>query len=109
MLALHAGPATRPLPRLAPSPLLPSLSTAPAPFSFFPLSFFRFAEVEYLPPYRCPSDYDDVLCGGGTGENTCNGDSGARPRGAPVVVRCRPWVVGCNTPAPRTLRHSEAH
>lgn len=34
--------------------------------------------VEFLLPYRCPSDYEDVLCGGGTGQNTCNGDSGAR-------------------------------
>ena len=37
----------------------------------------RFAVVEFLLPYRCPSDYEDVLCGGGTGQNTCNGDSGA--------------------------------
>jgi hypothetical protein len=32
--------------------------------------------VAYLPRGTCPPDYDDVLCAGGTGQNTCNGDSG---------------------------------
>ncbi|KAI7837488.1 hypothetical protein COHA_008679 [Chlorella ohadii] len=47
-----------------------------------PSNVLQFAGVEYLLPYRCPSDYDDVLCGGGTGQNTCNGDSGG-----PLIVR----------------------
>lgn len=36
----------------------------------------RDADVKYLAPNQCPPDYDDVLCAGGTGENTCSGDSG---------------------------------
>lgn len=60
--------------------LLPQLDIA----CFSPAVWCRFATVEYLLPYRCPSDYEDVLCGGGTGQNTCNGDSG----GCCTVVGC---------------------
>lgn len=55
----------------------------------------RFAEVKYLPPSYCPADYDDMVCGGGTGENTCNGDSGARRSRRPgALPPARGWHNG---------------
>lgn len=34
------------------------------------------ADVEHMAPNQCPADYNDVMCAGNTGANTCNGDSG---------------------------------
>jgi hypothetical protein len=56
----------------------------------------RFAEVKYLPASYCPADYDDMVCGGGTGENTCNGDSGAcrsQRRGRGLGAAPRPCLA----------------
>lgn len=61
--------------------------------------------MEFLLPYRCPSDYDDVLCGGGTGQNTCNGDSGGFNRACfdALAMRCKPGLCSGQRLA---LRHS---
>lgn len=78
-----------------------------------PSSSCRFGEVAYQPRYRCPRDYDDVLCGGGTGQNTCNGDSGGwalllfrlfrlrRAQYSILLGACRPRRV--SSPAPSQL------
>lgn len=55
----------------------------------------RYADVKYLPASYCPPDYDDMVCGGGTGENTCNGDSGMQACVLPCWRTAGSRALGC--------------